>query len=272
MTGVVLSANDQGERQPMTHIDQFSLATAPLEQYFNDTYLGQGTGFIWERRGQLYLVTNWHVVAMWDFFKREQLHDKAARPNKFRTRLNTKIGSFERQQWDLPVRDDDDEPLWLIHPGRRVDVAVLPLHLGRENALLHVLPVNQISSKMIPLEIGMEVFVLGYPFKIQPPAFPVWKRGSVATEPDLAPLTTNYMLVDTASRPGMSGAPVIRRDWRPRAPAPEPKSHPATEFVGIYSGRMPTDHPYEAQLGLVWEGRLIDEIIDCAHRDDGSYH
>ena len=27
---------------------------------------------------------------------------------------------------------------------------------------------------------------------------------------------------------------------------------PVTSFMGVYSGRLPTDHPYEAQIGLVW--------------------
>ena len=42
----------------------------------------------------------------------------------------------------------------------------------------------------------MEVFILGYPFEIKPPAYPVWKRGSIASEPQLARLATDYMLVE----------------------------------------------------------------------------
>jgi hypothetical protein len=74
----------------------------------------------------------------------------------------------------------------------------------------------------------LEVFILGYPFPIELPGYPVWKRGRIASEPDLASLAPalgssgrrkvkfgahprDYLLADTASRPGMSGAPVIRR-------------------------------------------------------------
>ena len=32
----------------MITLDQFTLTTVPLEQYFNDTRLGQGTGFMWK--------------------------------------------------------------------------------------------------------------------------------------------------------------------------------------------------------------------------------
>jgi hypothetical protein len=43
---------------------------------------------------------------------------------------------------------------------------------------------------------------------------------------------------------------------------------PLNKFVGIYSGRMPTDQPHEAQIGLVWGDYLIDEIIAGNIRDE----
>jgi hypothetical protein len=117
----------------------------------------------------------------------------------------------------------------------------------------------------------MEVFILGYPFEIKPPAYPVWKRGSIASEPELARLTTDYMLVDTASRPGMSGAPVIRRSWTNHMFEPgfvAVVNRPVNKFVGVYSGRVQVDHPHEAQIGLVWHGSLIEEVIAGNMRDE----
>lgn len=52
----------------MTALDQFSLVTIPLELFFDETPLGQDTGFIWREAGQHYLVTNWHVLSGCDFF------------------------------------------------------------------------------------------------------------------------------------------------------------------------------------------------------------
>jgi len=43
---------------------------------------------------------------------------------------------------------------------------------------------------------------------------------------------------------------------------------PLNRFIGVYSGRVPTDHPHEAQIGLVWGASLIDEIIAGNVRDD----
>ena len=91
----------------------------------------------------------------------------------------------------------------MAHPYRRVDVALLPLKVDQEKQVVTFYPLNEIASDPLKITIGMEVFVIGYPFKIEPPAFPIWKRGSIASEPDLLRLSADYMLVDTASRPGI---------------------------------------------------------------------
>jgi hypothetical protein len=189
----------------MIKLDQFTLTTIPLEQYFNDTRLGHGTGFIWMLGGKHYLVTNWHVLSMCDFFTRANLRGDAGRPNVLRMHFNIQTGSFAKQQWNVEVRNDNDEPRWLVHPHKQVDIAVLPIPLIPEDLKITLYPLNVLANQKLRIEIGMEVFILGYPFGIELPAYPVWKRGSIASEPDLVRLTTNYMLVDTASRPGMSG-------------------------------------------------------------------
>jgi hypothetical protein len=255
----------------MTTLDQFTLTTVPLEQYFNDTRLGQGTGFMWKIREQFYLVTAWHVLAVRDFFTGKNLEPHAGRPNILRTLFNIQTGSFAKQRWDIKIKDDDDKPLWLVHPHRRVDIAVLPLPPRPPELIVALYPLNVLANTKLRIEIGMEVFILGYPFEIKLPAYPVWKRGSIASEPQLIGLTTPYMLVDTASRPGMSGAPVIRRSWSGHMVEPgfvPLVDSPLSKFIGVYSGRLPTDHPHEAQIGLVWDGSFIDEIIAGNVRDE----
>jgi len=84
-------------------------------------------------------------------------------------------------------------------------------------------------------------------------------------------MALDYMLVDTASRPGMSGAPVIRGSWSNHLVEPGRQAYDdrtATKFLGVYSGRVPTDHPAEAQIGLVWDASFINEIISGRRRDE----
>jgi hypothetical protein len=113
----------------------------------------------------------------------------------------------------------------------------------------------------------MDVFIPGYPFEIRPPAFPVWKRGSIASGPEITRVTTGYMLVDTASRPGMSGSPVLQRSWGHHLVSIN-RTQQRTKLLGVYSGRVPTDHPHEAQIGLAWDKSYIDETIAGNKRDE----
>ena len=92
-------------------LNQFSLTTIPLEQYFNNTRLGQGTGFVWKQREHHYLVTNWHVLTMQDFFTSANLRKDAGRPNRLRTFFNIQTGSFAKELRDIAIRDSDDRPL-----------------------------------------------------------------------------------------------------------------------------------------------------------------
>jgi hypothetical protein len=269
----------------MTRIDPYSLTTVPLEHYANSNPLGRATGFIWRRRDQHYLITNWHVVTGRDAKTGVPLGP--ARPEMLRAYFNTKAMNFGKVVLDIPIRDADHNPRWYIEHIRRrtddnelspapfgpkgCDVVAIPLHsLGSETDI-NFYPINVLKSDSdLAVRIGMDVFILGYPFGHQSPGFPVWKRGSIASEPDLTRLGTGYMLVDTASRPGMSGSPVIRRSWGTHVMENGDlltDEMPQSKFIGIYSGRLRTNDKEDVQLGMVWPADDIDNIIDVAKRD-----
>jgi len=247
----------------MTRIDRYSLATVPIEQLFNERSLGNGTGFIWKRNERFYLVTNWHVITCRRFPTGENLHKHGARPNKLRVLFNVGFQQFGKQEHLITIRDEDSRPCWLVHPNRNVDVAVLPLPYDGNDPVFALNPINGVEDPDLFVGVGMDCFVLGYPFGVSPPGYPVWKRASIASEPDLIRMTGDHMLVDTASRPGMSGAPVIVRTWGYHLLDDghrEVDEYARSKFVGIYSGRLAAQ-PTEAQIGMVWGSYLIDEII-----------
>jgi len=41
----------------------------------------------------------------------------------------------------------------------------------------------------------------------------------------------------------------------------------ATKFIGVYSGRLATTDPLDAQLGLTWPAQLVTEIVAGSKRD-----
>jgi hypothetical protein len=124
--------------------------------------------------------------------------------------------------------------------------------------------INQLEMLDLSVDIGQDVYILGYPFGIGPRGYPIWKRASIASEPQLRTQEQPYILVDTASRPGMSGSPVIRRSWDNHSLSNGGLLTTAgarTKFIGVYSGRLSTTDPLDAQLGLVWPAGFIEDIL-----------
>jgi hypothetical protein len=230
--------------------------------FFGQTALSMGTAFIWEDSGQFILITNWHNASGIDPFSGKHLSKTAAEPDKIRIwwnmkdQLGTKVSSIEA------LRDSSGTPLWWVHPqhGNRVDVIGL---LVNPPANTEAYPINTMGDEKLLLPIGSDVFILGYPFGIGPGGFPIWKRGSIASEPEI--IDQGYIFLDTASRPGMSGSPIIKRSWGTHfyedGSITTATESIATRFVGIYSGRLASTDPLDAQLGFAWPAALISQII-----------
>jgi hypothetical protein len=251
-------------------------AHVPILLHFNEQLLSTATAFIWQRDSKHYLITNWHNVSGRDPNTDKHLSPTAAGPNMLHGLFNTTgmENVCGKHTCVIRLRQDEDDVAWLVHPThkRKIDVVAIPL---TENLVssAHLYPINQMGSPDLRVSIGMDVFVLGYPFDIDEHGpLPVWKRGSIASEPDLVPHVRSYLLVDTASRPGMSGSPVILRNWGTHMTEEGGASFSAgqaNKFIGVYSGRLHTNDPMDAQIGMVWPPSFIDEIIDGELREYG---
>jgi hypothetical protein len=161
-------------------------------------------------------------------------------------------------------------PLWLEHPIHKQNVDVVAIKLNQEVIDSHKLfAINKISFDEEKEEVADEAFVVGYPFNdttyLQ---MPIWKKASIASEPDINIEQLPKFLIDTATRSGLSGSPVIMQrigvhgmvDGKMVATSSIGRIR---KFSGIYSGRIGDDE-LKAQLGIVWKARVIDEIIDGA--------
>jgi hypothetical protein len=255
----------------MITIDQYSLGAIPIEMFFNDTPLSQGTGFVWNASGRAFLITNWHNVSGRDPNTGKHLSPTAAEPNRLRIWFNAK-GEMGNKLAKFVALRTEEEPNWFVHPqhGKKVDVVALPLTSFPD---VDLYPINDMDSMNLELGVGMDVYVLGYPYGLGGAGFPAWKRGSFATEPAISPAVQLHMLIDTASRPGMSGSPVIRRSWSTHQLEGNSISMGAgtgTRFVGVYSGRMSAVDPLDAQLGIAWPASLVSEIVFGQKRDGVS--
>ncbi|MDX8499876.1 trypsin-like peptidase domain-containing protein [Mesorhizobium sp. VK4C] len=257
----------------MPDIDLYSASAVPLEMYFNQTNLSQGTGFIWQVDAEFFLITNWHNLSGKNPLTCKHLSPTLAEPNAVRVWWNLRNNLGRKGAIDYPIRDSGDLPLWFVHPvhGKKVDVVALPL-LPPDDADPH--PINTMPQLDLLTTIGMDVYVLGYPFgMVQSGGLPIWKRASLASEPAVAGTAGAElnMLLDTASRPGMSGSPIIQRSWGTTMMANGDVAvvtGAATKFVGVYSGRIQGSDPIDAQLGIGWPPFFVTDIISGKRRDD----
>jgi hypothetical protein len=249
---------------PIT-IDEHSLAAIPIEMIFNKTNLAVGTAFVWkDNNNAFWLITNWHNVSGIDPNTGEHISKTAAEPNRLRVWFNVKGRMGDKVSKFIDIRSAVGAPLWLVHPasGNKIDVVAISL---QDYDDVDMYAINTLRSMDLLIQIGMDVFVLGFPFGIGPGGLPIWKRGSIASEPQLAgQAPTLHLLIDTASRPGMSGSPVIRRSWGRHMIAGGGNivgMSTGTKFIGVYSGRLASQDPLDAQLGLTWPASFIPEII-----------
>ena len=249
--------------------DHYAVATVFLQMRFNETPLSIGTGFTWKNEDQHFLITNWHNLSGRNPSSGKHISNTAAEPNNILVHWNKKNSLGLRVVTQLPLLDDEDTPLWWVHPRYKssVDVALLPLpHIAHAE----MYPINEMESDELLVQVGHEVFVLGYPYGLSQAGFPIWKRGSIASEPHIVTDEQPYILIDTASRQGMSGSPVLRRSWGLHFFEKDGFSMGdkyKTLFLGVYSGRLQTKDPLDAQLGMMWPAFYVDEIIAGHARD-----
>lgn len=186
------------------------------------------------------------------------------------------LGYFDIAYRPLEVelcKSDQADKKWLEHPtfGRKVDIAALDVTEAVEG--FQVEHANELESDaVLDVTASQDVFILGFPFgQIANAPAPIWKRGNIAIDPTFDPEGLPKMLVDTATREGMSGSVVIARhiivgrDYHKKdGTRSQPVLYTKLDLVvGIYSGRHYPDLE-RAQLGIVWKRSAIEQTIEGA--------
>jgi hypothetical protein len=261
-------------------LDSLSLASIPLRMVAGpeNATMATGTGFLFDFKGYLYLITNAHNITRVNPATKERTTCYIAFPEKIVYFIRRIISDdpFKMVAFELeaPLYSDSEMlcPLWYEHPkfGYDVDVVALPLFSKIEiPADVRIFPINSFDLEdRFPLEASDDVFILGYPYSIDgDKKLPIWKRGSIATEPAIDIDGLPKLLIDTASRPGMSGSPVIFQrtgihGFNLDKLSGEEIIGRIRGFVGVYSGRIVARDPLDAQLGVVWKSTVISEILE----------
>lgn len=251
----------------MQTIDEYSVASLPLEMLCRGNGLSRGTGFFCIHGGIHFLVSNWHVFSGRHPSTGQPLSKATGgTPDQIRLPLHL-AGQLGQASLVGPVDicGPNGDPLWLQHQrGQDVDVAVLRVDPFPLTFVAYALPRPNEAADM-QISVGTDVFVIGFPLGMTYQGIlPIWKRASVATEPDIPYGNLPMFLVDTATREGMSGSPVVARAGQSYRTTNGNISMggPYSRTLGIYSGRYVGDDELAAQLGRVWTWAILEELLN----------
>lgn len=265
-------------------MDRLNFCVARLTSYFDDQVLGHATGFFYGgMTGDIriqFLLSNWHVFSGRHADNHSALDSKGRIPNQLRASLvllNHPDGTESQiasQEVTISLYDADGNAQWLQHPtGSRIDIAAISLGPAADTYRVYGIG-EEANEHDIAIEIGNDVFILGYPLgQSNFLAMPIWKRGVIASEPHLQPDNTPpRIFIDATTRNGMSGAPVIMRaKTHYLTEGGEIKQHAnASRFVGVYASRpgvddvaasLRTDSRERAEIGVVFKSGAAIEVL-----------
>ena len=254
--------------------------------------MGYGTGFVYKHAAadRHFLVTNYHVLTARDPSNPSMLEpnysdspDEIAWSVFTRPKYAVRTGSFSI----------DGETQWLEHRHRAegIDLAAIALSFPEDAVIVTQEDLNTDSS--VRPHVGMEVFIVGYPYGFGVhDILPIWKRGTIASEPRALPDGINKFYVDAYSHPGMSGSPVfaVARRQMIQLSAEASQLYAAHErgelsalellqqidpseleknkfdgmalnLIGIYGGRVRLQGNRDANLGVVYGAAYLDEMF-----------
>lgn len=248
-------------------IAEWSVRSLHLTTMVNGIDLATATGFLVVKDDRLHLVTNWHVLSGRNPDTMEPMSRTAATPDAVRIRHH----AGELGQWvekTEPLLDADGQPRWFVHPDftHQVDIGVLPC-LDVDGVAWYTYDPRNINEAVF-ISVAERVSVIGFPFGTTVAGgFPVWTQGFVASEPGLDFGELPCLLVDSRTRGGQSGSPVIFYSASGMYPSglgvtTLGNSQTAARFIGVYSGRI----NQESDIGRVWKPEALQQILDLGVR------
>jgi len=163
------------------------------------------SGFFWRHNSVPHLITNRHCVT-----GKNALNKPVGAPPFFPTHLEIHyyrkrdslgdgVSSFSGDAVEVKLWKDG-EPDWLEHPrGTAIDLAAMSLGSPEPLSVECVNDRRQYDGWLI--EAGADCFIVGFPEGLSgAKGTPIWKRGSIASEPDLDFNDLPLFLCDSATR------------------------------------------------------------------------
>lgn len=239
-------------------IDPLSMAVTAIEHLSNDgvgSVLSHGTGFFWRQDDEVFLVTARHVLSGLDPFTDKLMSKDGFIPERVRI-FPAFVGQDQWSRSDgfiVDLNGKDGRRLWLQDPEfdtLRTDIAALRISISPPDGHTIMCVNDTLSAEKVLTQVGFDVSVVGHPTnQLSGLRTPVWRRGTIASEPYLPVDGKPMFLVDASTSPGFSGSPVLRRHVGAVPIKQEDGSISVvadriltTTLIGVYAGRLQHSH------------------------------
>ena len=275
-----LNINASPEDMSVVRLDMFVNHEDPKDES-KDIHLSTGTGVILTNSdASKSLVTAWHNFSGLHHQTRQWL-SKATKCSPTHVRIRNHYQSKQGKGFNsqrISLYKQSGEPVWVVHPRKRnfYDIAAIRLKANASSSFRYP-ALEYFQEDMFPhLKARFDALVAGYPtndFANQ--LLPIWKTASIASTPQIPIEGQPKFLIDSATRSGMSGAPVFLHDRSQAMKYGDDKTHfiqwsGKLRLIGIYTGRIHTaDKSGTSDLGFVWWDNVVKEVssskrLDCA--------
>lgn len=263
-------------------VEHLSMITTPVILLKGNERVSQGTGFYYGLQDSsqgtlLFLVTSYHVLT--GYPPKETKPPKGDNVIFYLHKDPNNPGDVK--QIRFPLFNKDGKPIWLSSKEfPHADVAVIPI-VASLYGDAKVFGISEDWTRgNIKVRPTSTITLIGYPYGYYDKKnwLPVWKTGSIASEPDVEFEGKPLFLVDISAFPGMSGSPAFAIAYG----AYETIEGPTTvghvqKFLGIYASmQMLKEEKYleeitsesgvgvvvdrSLELGHIWKANLIIKI------------
>lgn len=268
-------------------LDFLSFCTVPIEiRNEQGRTVTKATSYFHSRNEEnAYLVTNWHVVT-------DRLPSVPSRSRSGALPTEAVLYLHKKQKDKSSIRTDDivslkvplndadgNSPKWLEHPTlkNRFDVVALPINIKiLDGAVFNCIsdwPGNY--SNLEPYAMA-DVAIVGYPWGLTGGGnLPLFKRGGIASEPDVNQNGLPRFLIDSRTTEGNSGSPVICSHSGIYTPGNVANLQndsvigTVRRFIGVYSGRLESIEEGDStkgienisEIGIAWKVSEVEHLI-----------
>lgn len=254
-------------------IDQLFFTTTLIKEISENGETPLGTGFFYQNKNNLYLVTNKHLIYGEDYNKDFVKPDV----EKIKIKIHkNKINLQENEEITINLFDKSGTKKWLEHKNKEVDIILINVSEKVKKGYLRVVEEKLLDFSNLFVMLAEKIIVLGYPLGKYDELnnLPICRIGHLISPFNIGFNGKDYLLGDVECHKGMSGAPVFVqiKDYATKD-GKMMLGHTARRLVGVLSANPEWEDEgkrVEPKIVEIYQSHLIPEIIKNPKKSPNS--